>query len=1351
MSNEISNPNRVLTKEGLSWLWGKVKSYVDNSAYELPPATASTLGGVKAGSGTEIESDGTISVPSMTGSTSSVDGGAGLVPAPLIADTDHFLAGDGTWKSGGKPMVILSYGNSSWQDFINAYNSNVIVYCRASSNSNPASGSQTRMAFMAYVNNATTPTEVEFQYYRSVNSHSATQMGDQVFVYKLTSSSGGTWTVTTREASIKTISAASGSKIGVSWSNNTVTLSNTMTAEDMPMSSSDATTVSAVLDDKADKVSGATTGNFAGFDSNGNLTDSGSKASDFLTQHQDISGKADKVQNAITGNLAGLDANGNLTDSGYAPSDLNSVAEYDDLSEFPAAGESNTVYIAKDTNIIYRWDGTDYVAVGPDLDKKLDKYYEVDTRDCYWENKTWSGLNYIYTTYMWTDGDNIYYSESPVHRVLNRTTSTWDTKTWNGLSGYFSGEYVWTDGENIYHSIGDVHYVLDKSTSTWSEKIWNGLTDFRGDYIWTDGDNIYCSGGNSSHYVLDKSTSTWSPKVWNGYTDFWAGYIWTDGDNIYSSYGSDHYVLDKSTSTWSQKTWNGLTYFYATVWTDGNNYYYSDGLYQYILDKQTSTWLTKTWDGLDDFYSSGIWVDGNNIYYSAGTDNYMLKDSPHVYIGVDGEYESIKAEDYFVLNKQKTSNAGKYMKIDNEGNIVPLEASEKIDKYYRVSGWDPKTWNGLTNFSRNNVWTDGENIYYSDISGQYVLEKNTDTWNTKIWNGITDCTGLYIWTDGDNIYYSVNSTQYVLDKTTSTWSEKVWDGLISFFGDSVWTDGSNIYYSDSSDQYVLDKSTSTWNTKTWTGLTNFDAQYIWTDGVNIYYSYYGSQYVLDKSTSTWSAKTWTGLSSFSGHCVWTDGTNIYYSYASQQYVLNVTTSTWTEKTWDGLTGFRGEYIWACENNIYYSAGLNQYVLIKPGDKILVGKSGEFKPVNVEDYLSGALSDFKGSTSSIPGTHGLVPAPTTSDKEKFLCGDGSWAIPDGGKLVVFELDTVNNSGGSYVHTTTVSEAQHDMKAVTIEVSNPAAFMSDISITTADGSITLSCDDVNGTSDVTVSCLFIANASAITSSEFDVLSNRIGSLSHLDTTAKTDLVSAVNELDGRINSLWETIYPVGSIYMSATSTSPSVLFGGTWEQLKDRFLLAAGDTYSAGTTSGSATKTIETTNLPSHSHGLNSHTHSVGAHSHGLNSHKHSVGAHSHGLNSHTHGAGTYSAASNGTHAHGIYVANFSQQLQSKDGVVQTPLTPGWSRGIGYWTSGADQLVWAGNAGAHTHSVSGSSGAASGSTANSTAFDSGAASGSTANSTAFDSGAASGNTATTGSGTALDIMPPYLSVYIWKRTA
>mgnify|MGYP003315570158 CR=1 FL=1 len=100
-------------------------------------------------------------------------------------------------------MVILRYGISTWQEFITAYNNNCVVYCRASSNSNPATGSQTRLAFMAYVSNADTPTNVEFQYYRSMNKHTDAQQGDQVFVYKLTNANK--WTVTTRNAFSKVI------------------------------------------------------------------------------------------------------------------------------------------------------------------------------------------------------------------------------------------------------------------------------------------------------------------------------------------------------------------------------------------------------------------------------------------------------------------------------------------------------------------------------------------------------------------------------------------------------------------------------------------------------------------------------------------------------------------------------------------------------------------------------------------------------------------------------------------------------------------------------------------------------------------------------------------------------------------------------------------------------------------------------------------------------------------------------------------------------------------------------------------------------------------------------------------
>ena len=66
------------------------------------------------------------------------------------------------------------------------------------------------------------------------------------------------------------------------------------------------------------------------------------------------------------------------------------------------------------------------------------------------------------------------------------------------------------------------------------------------------------------------------------------------------------------------------------------------------------------------------------------------------------------------------------------------------------------------------------------------------------------------------------------------------------------------------------------------------------------------------------------------------------------------------------------------------------------------------------------------------------------------------------------------------------------------------------------------------------------------------------------------------------LLDICHPIGSLYWSTVSTSPATLFGGTWVQIKDQFILAAGDTYTAGNTGGEATHTLTTTEMPSHTH-------------------------------------------------------------------------------------------------------------------------------------------------------------------------
>lgn len=81
----------------------------------------------------------------------------------------------------------------------------------------------------------------------------------------------------------------------------------------------------------------------------------------------------------------------------------------------------------------------------------------------------------------------------------------------------------------------------------------------------------------------------------------------------------------------------------------------------------------------------------------------------------------------------------------------------------------------------------------------------------------------------------------------------------------------------------------------------------------------------------------------------------------------------------------------------------------------------------------------------------------------------------------------------------------------------------------------------------------NGAGAVSSVLDVLPDGNG---NVDLTAK----------------LLQMIYPVGSIYMSTANVSPATFIGGTWTLIQGKFLLAAGDGYTAGDTGGEASHTL-----------------------------------------------------------------------------------------------------------------------------------------------------------------------------------
>ena len=277
------------------------------------------------------------------------------------------------------------------------------------------------------------------------------------------------------------------------------------------------------------------------------------------------------------------------------------------------------------------------------------------------------------------------------------------------------------------------------------------------------------------------------------------GYIGIGGYGIdYMNWSNIGLDFEHSTfsSDWNIMSWNGYTEFQgAYIWTDGTDFYYSYNNNQYVLNKSTNTWVAKTWNGYNQLLGDRVWTDGTNIYYSNGT---------------NGQY---------VLNKA-------------------------------TSTWSVKSWNYA--ISGNDIWECNGNIYCSaglSSSKQYVLDKANGVWKSKTWNGDIPSyfRGLYIWTDGDDIYYSddVNHAQLILDKSTDTWNSITWNITI-YDGDRIWTDGKNVYYSLYSEQYVLDKTNKTWNTKSWSGLTSFEGNNVWKYGNNIYYSRRNSQYILNK-------------------------------------------------------------------------------------------------------------------------------------------------------------------------------------------------------------------------------------------------------------------------------------------------------------------------------------------------------------------------------------------------------------------------------------------------------------------------------------------------------------------------
>lgn len=79
----------------------------------------------------------------------------------------------------------------------------------------------------------------------------------------------------------------------------------------------------------------------------------------------------------------------------------------------------------------------------------------------------------------------------------------------------------------------------------------------------------------------------------------------------------------------------------------------------------------------------------------------------------------------------------------------------------------------------------------------------------------------------------------------------------------------------------------------------------------------------------------------------------------------------------------------------------------------------------------------------------------------------------------------------------------------------------------------------------------------------------------------VVNTITVKQGSSGSLdFNSIYPVGSVYINVNDTNPGTLFGGTWKRIEDKFLLCSGTKYATNSTGGK----------DGHQHNFN-HSHTV----------------------------------------------------------------------------------------------------------------------------------------------------------------
>ena len=231
---------------------------------------------------------------------------------------------------------------------------------------------------------------------------------------------------------------------------------------------------------------------------------------------------------------------------------------------------------------------------------------------------------------------------------------------------------------------------------------------------------------------------------------------------------------------------------------------------------------------------------------------------------------------------------------------------------------------------------------------------------------------------------------------------------------------------------------------------------------------------------------------------------------------------------------------------------------------------------------------------------------------------------------------------------------------------------------------------------------------------------------------EFVDYANESLGNYKTPLEQ-YPIGSLFITTTNTNPGTFIGGTWEAFGTGRTIVGVDTdqtefSTVNKTGGEKTHTLSSSEMPSHTHTQNAHSHTGTAGSNG--GHSHTITVNSGG--SHNHSASSGAA---GTHRHNFLWG--TNGPQNGDNIMT-----GWrgENSNNSWTNGGNIIA---GAGSHSHSVKVNSGGSHNHSASSNWTGAHTHAVTTVNATPTIN--------STGGSGAHNNLQPYITVYMWKRTA